>query len=319
MIFQHPTELTTTPPVAPIASHKARSLVVSLTPERQRETWAKKAEFLLAVVGFAVDLGNVWRFPYICYQNGGGAFLIPYCVMLLFGGLPLFFMELALGQYHRCGCLTLWKRICPALKGVGYAICMIDIYMGMYYNTIIGWAVYYLIASLASINSVLPWTSCDNEWNTPLCMPVTSPQINANATTPAKEFFEQGGVYLVDLLNVYGPGLAILFVVFAEAAGVCWVYGVNRFSEDVRTMLGHTPGWFWRACWSYIRITTNPWQRREMGAYGYYLNRPPASLPSPSASLQKHALVLRRAFSDSSKAVIKESLNLKKRRNSKSV
>ncbi|VVC93960.1 unnamed protein product [Leptidea sinapis] len=95
---------------------KSRSMVVSLTPPRQRETWAKKAEFLLAVVGFAVDLGNVWRFPYICYQNGGGAFLIPYCVMLLFGGLPLFFMELALGQYHRCGCLTLWKRICPALK-----------------------------------------------------------------------------------------------------------------------------------------------------------------------------------------------------------
>ncbi|KAL1140833.1 hypothetical protein AAG570_000761 [Ranatra chinensis] len=82
-----------------------------------RDTWNKKVEFLLAVVGFAVDLGNVWRFPYICYQNGGGAFLIPYCIMLIFGGLPLFYMELALGQYHRCGCLTIWKRICPALKG----------------------------------------------------------------------------------------------------------------------------------------------------------------------------------------------------------
>nr|CAI5828185.1 unnamed protein product [Callosobruchus analis] len=94
-----------------------RVVVVALTPERRRETWDKKVEFLLAVIGFAVDLGNVWRFPYICYQNGGGAFLIPYTVMLLFGGLPLFYMELALGQFHRSGCLTIWKRICPALKG----------------------------------------------------------------------------------------------------------------------------------------------------------------------------------------------------------
>ncbi|KAI5720210.1 sodium-dependent serotonin transporter-like [Diaphorina citri] len=82
-----------------------------------RETWDKKVEFLLAVIGFAVDLGNVWRFPYICYQNGGGAFLIPYTLMFIFGGLPLFYMELALGQFHRCGCLTIWKKICPALKG----------------------------------------------------------------------------------------------------------------------------------------------------------------------------------------------------------
>ena len=47
-----------------------------------------------------------------------GAFLIPYVVMMVFGGLPLFYMELALGQFHRSGCLTLWKRICPALKGI---------------------------------------------------------------------------------------------------------------------------------------------------------------------------------------------------------
>lgn len=51
-----------------------RVVVVALTPDRRRETWNKKVEFLLAVVGFAVDLGNVWRFPYICYQNGGGTY-----------------------------------------------------------------------------------------------------------------------------------------------------------------------------------------------------------------------------------------------------
>ncbi|PNF22061.1 Sodium-dependent serotonin transporter [Cryptotermes secundus] len=61
-----------------------------------------------------------------------------------------------------------------------------------------------------------------------------------------------GGVYLVNLLNVYGPGISILFVVFVEAAGVCWFYGVDRFSHDVEKMIGHRPGIFWRVCWNYI-------------------------------------------------------------------
>ncbi|XP_073848673.1 serotonin transporter [Musca autumnalis] len=192
-----------TDPLAPKLINNERVLVVSVT-ERRRETWGQKAEFLLAVIGFAVDLGNVWRFPYICYQNGGGAFLIPYCIMLVFGGLPLFYMELALGQFHRCGCLSIWRRICPALKGVGYAICLIDIYMGMYYNTIIGWAVYYLFASFTS---KLPWTSCDNPWNTATCMPVTNANFNANQTTPAKEFFERKVLeqYKSDGLDLMGP------------------------------------------------------------------------------------------------------------------
>uniref|UniRef100_A0A1B0B2E7 Transporter n=1 Tax=Glossina palpalis gambiensis TaxID=67801 RepID=A0A1B0B2E7_9MUSC len=201
-----------------------RTLVVAVT-ERRRETWNQKAEFLLAVVGFAVDLGNVWRFPYICYQNGGGAFLIPYCIMLVFGGLPLFYMELALGQFHRCGCISIWKRICPALKGVGYAICIIDIYMGMYYNTIIGWAVYYLFASFTS---QLPWTSCDNAWNTDSCMPVTNESFTANQTTPAREFFERKVLEQyksngLDLMGPVKPTLAVcVFGVFVLVYFSLW-------------------------------------------------------------------------------------------------
>ncbi|KAF0305155.1 Sodium-dependent serotonin transporter [Amphibalanus amphitrite] len=163
----------------------------------ERETWDKKVEFLLAVIGFAVDLGNVWRFPYICYKNGGGAFLIPYLIMLIFGGLPLFYMELALGQYHRSGCLTLWKKICPALKGIGYAICIIDIYMAMCYNTVLAWSVYYLVQSL---QAELPWTRCFNAWNTDRCrqspangtLPAAgggASNSSANTTSPAYEFF----------------------------------------------------------------------------------------------------------------------------------
>ncbi|KAK2165132.1 hypothetical protein LSH36_54g02004, partial [Paralvinella palmiformis] len=134
--------------------------------EYERETWGKKVDFLLSVIGFAVDLGNVWRFPYICYKNGGGAFLIPYMIMLVFGGLPLFYMELALGQYQKVGCITIWSRICPMFKGIGYGICLIAMYVGVYYNTIIAWAVYYLVASFSS---QVPWATCNNSWNSKRC------------------------------------------------------------------------------------------------------------------------------------------------------
>ncbi|EEB11231.1 tryptophan transporter, putative [Pediculus humanus corporis] len=160
---------------------KVNNTAVTLTPEAPRETWDKKVEFLLAVIGFAVDLVENY------YYYITGAFLIPYCIMLIFGGLPLFYMELALGQFHRCGCLTIWKKICPALKGIGYAICLIDVYMGMYYNTIIGWAVYYFFASF---NWELPWTTCDPEWSTPLCAPTNDTSKN-DSSLPAKEYYER--------------------------------------------------------------------------------------------------------------------------------
>ena len=64
-------------------------------------------------------LGNVWRFPFTAYENGGGAFLIPYMIVLLFVGRPLYFMELALGQFSSAGCVNVWDMV-PALGGVGY-------------------------------------------------------------------------------------------------------------------------------------------------------------------------------------------------------
>lgn len=155
----------------------------------ERETWSKKIDFLLSVIGYAVDLGNVWRFPYICYQNGGGAFLIPYLIMAVFGGIPLFYMELALGQYHRSGCISVWRKICPLFKGIGYAICIIAFYIASYYNTIMAWALYYLIFSF---RAELPWTSCRNEWNTENCTNYfqnSSVAWSNSSISPAEEFY----------------------------------------------------------------------------------------------------------------------------------
>ncbi|XP_071944236.1 sodium-dependent serotonin transporter-like [Antedon mediterranea] len=152
-----------------------------------RETWNKKVDFLLSVIGFAVDLGNVWRFPYICYKNGGGAFLIPYITMACLAGVPLFYLELALGQFQRTGSITIWKRICPLLKGIGYSICVINLYVSFYYNTVIAWSFYYLFNSL-TIN--LPWTSCGNSWNTNNCAdPLMTNRSDRNFISPSEEYF----------------------------------------------------------------------------------------------------------------------------------
>lgn len=134
--------------------------------EEKRETWNKKIDFLLSVIGFAVDLANVWRFPFLCYKNGGGAFLIPYILMLVFGGIPLFYMELALGQYYRTGAITCWARICPLFKGIGWAVVLIAFYTDFFYNVIIAWSLHFFFSSFTSH---LPWMTCDNEWNTENC------------------------------------------------------------------------------------------------------------------------------------------------------
>ncbi|KAI5719128.1 hypothetical protein M8J76_005554 [Diaphorina citri] len=138
---------------------------ISLQSEH-RETWSGKVDFLLSVIGFAVDLANVWRFPYLCYKNGGGAFLVPYCIMLFVGGIPLFYMELALGQFHRKGAITCWGRIVPLFKGIGYAVVIIAFYVDFYYNVIIAWALRFFFASFTDL---LPWTTCNNPWNTRNC------------------------------------------------------------------------------------------------------------------------------------------------------
>ncbi|CAF2510673.1 unnamed protein product [Rotaria sp. Silwood2] len=135
-----------------------------------RDSWDHKIEFLLAVIGYAVDLGNVWRFPTTVYKNGGGAFFIPYFVLLIFGGLPLFYMELALGQYHRAGVFTIWKHICPLVKGIGWATVLINFMTATFYNTVISWAVYYLVMSFNGLRTELPWKSCGHKWNTKCCV-----------------------------------------------------------------------------------------------------------------------------------------------------
>uniref|UniRef100_A0A8C9G8C7 Transporter n=1 Tax=Pavo cristatus TaxID=9049 RepID=A0A8C9G8C7_PAVCR len=162
----------------------------------QREKWASKIDFLLSVAGGFIGLGNVWRFPYLCYKNGGGAFLIPYFIFLFGGGLPVFFLEVVLGQYTSEGGITCWEKICPIFTGIGYASIVIVSLLNVYYIVILAWGLYYLFQSF---QSVLPWAHCHQKWNTPTCVEDTLRKnktlwisLNAtNFTSPVTEFWER--------------------------------------------------------------------------------------------------------------------------------
>ncbi|XP_030255962.1 sodium-dependent neutral amino acid transporter B(0)AT2-like [Sparus aurata] len=127
-----------------------------------RAGWNSKIEYFLAQVGFSVGLGNVWRFPYLCHQNGGGAFLFLYVLLMLVVGIPLFFLELAAGQAIRQGSIGVWKYISPKLAGIGYSSCVVCFFVALYYNVILAWSLFYLGNSF---QYPLPWQQCPKEGN----------------------------------------------------------------------------------------------------------------------------------------------------------
>lgn len=81
-----------------------------------REQWGKGVEFLMSCIAMSVGLGNVWRFPYVALQNGGGAFLIPYLIVLFLVGRPIYYLEMCIGQFSSRGSVKVYD-FAPALRG----------------------------------------------------------------------------------------------------------------------------------------------------------------------------------------------------------
>ncbi|KAK3707304.1 hypothetical protein QZH41_014810 [Actinostola sp. cb2023] len=164
---------------------------------QERETWVGKLDFILALIGFSVGLGNIWRFPYLCYKNGGGCFLIPYIICLVLAGVPLLILEVCLGQFMSQGGITAWK-ICPIFQGIGYASVVIVQYLNIYYIVILAWAFYYMFHSFTS---VLPWSHCNNDWNTVFChvgKKLIERNVTYNATVNGTTVLELNTTFIED-------------------------------------------------------------------------------------------------------------------------
>ena len=99
---------------------------MSNTSPAQRETFSKRSVFILAAIGSAIGLGSIWRFPYVAYQNGGGAFLIPFLIALLTAGIPMLFLDYAMGHRFRGGAPLTFRRFAKHTETLGwFQVCLL--------------------------------------------------------------------------------------------------------------------------------------------------------------------------------------------------
>ncbi len=112
-----------------------------------RQRWTSRTVFILAAVGSAVGLGNLWRFPYLAGKYGGGAFLIPYLIALVLVGVPLLMLELAVGQKMQQGAIGSYQKSHPSFGGLGLLALISSFIIVSYYAVVMAWSLIYLLAS----------------------------------------------------------------------------------------------------------------------------------------------------------------------------
>ena len=116
---------------------------------KTREAWSSPAGFILASIGSAVGIGNIWRFPYMVGTHGGGAFLIPYLLAVVLLGLPLMIAELTLGRHFRRSVVPAFEAIGTSLRGLGLFLVFVLTMILAYYLVVTGWVLAYFVAFAA--------------------------------------------------------------------------------------------------------------------------------------------------------------------------
>ena len=153
-----------------------------MAQEQQRDRWTSRTAFIMAAVGSAVGLGNLWRFPYIAYSNGGGAFFIPYLVALFTAGVPLMIVEYAIGQRYQGGAPQALAAVTRKFRWVGWFALLVATTITIYYVVIMAWAWHYAAGSLTL------------EWNKPAAE--TALEVEAETGRPGLEQVKADNVRL---------------------------------------------------------------------------------------------------------------------------
>ncbi|XP_017836013.1 sodium-dependent nutrient amino acid transporter 1 [Drosophila busckii] len=206
---------------------------LSVTVEKappERDQWGKGVEFLFSCIALSVGLGNVWRFPFIALENGGGAFLIPYLIVLILVGRPVYYLEVIIGQFSGRGCIGAFN-MAPIMKGVAYGQIYSTALATTYYACIMALTIRYLVVSF---DSVLPWTYCLLEWGSECVATGASGTPNGTqGISSAELYFTRTVLREPDTLDEGGLGVPSLEMVLCLL--ITWIIIALTLYKGIRS------------------------------------------------------------------------------------
>lgn len=175
---------------------------------RRRESFSGRSVFVFAAIGSAVGLGNIWRFPFVAYDNGGGAFLIPYLVALLTAGIPLLLFDYSIGHRFRGSAPLSFRRMNRFAEPIGWIQVLVSFVIAVYYAVILAWAASYA------------WFSLDERWGS---------TYDETATFFTEDFLRAGSGFALDFV----PMITVILV-------VVWVVTLGILIAGVQKGIGRT-------------------------------------------------------------------------------
>jgi NSS family neurotransmitter:Na+ symporter len=118
--------------------------------ELSRAQWGSRFGFLMAMLGAMIGAGNIWRFPYVTGEEGGGAFILAYLVLLLLLAIPGLIAEVALGRFTERGVIGAFRKVGKSrgVVGLGVVVLLVNVVLMSYYSPVVGWTLYYAVHSL---------------------------------------------------------------------------------------------------------------------------------------------------------------------------
>ena len=175
---------------------------------RIRGRFSGRSVFVFAAIGSAVGLGNIWRFPFVAHESGGGAFLIPYLVALLSAGIPLLFFDYAIGHRYRGSAPLSFRRMSRVAEPIGWIQVLVSFVIAVYYAAILAWAACYA------------WFSIDERWGE---------TYEETASFFSEDFLRAGSGFGLDFV----PGITIVLV-------AVWLITLGILLAGVQKGIGRT-------------------------------------------------------------------------------